>query len=87
MGAACRQRRVNFVNDGPFAVYLKKEENPMKSTKHMWKRCLSVLLVLCMVGAFILPNIKVNAADTDADLWVDRSTAAMPMTASQKQPH
>ena len=43
----------------------------MKSTKHLWKRCLSVLLVLCMVGAFILPNIKVNAADTDADLWVD----------------
>lgn len=43
----------------------------MKSTKHMWKRCLSVLLVLCMVGAFILPNIQVNAADTDADLWVD----------------
>ena len=54
-----------------YTVYLKKEENPMKSTKHLWKRCLSVLLVLCMVGAFILPNIKVNAADTDADLWVD----------------
>lgn len=43
----------------------------MKSTKHLWKRCISLLLVLCMVGAFILPNIKVNAADTDADLWVD----------------
>ena len=60
-----------FVNDGPFTVYLKKEENSMKSTKRMWIRCLSVLLVLCMVGAFILPNIKVSAADTDADLWVD----------------
>ena len=43
----------------------------MKSTKHVWKRCLSVLLVLCMIGAFILPNIPVQAADTDADLWVD----------------
>ena len=43
----------------------------MKSTKHVWKRCLSVLLVLCMVGAFILPNIPVHAAETLADLWVD----------------
>ena len=43
----------------------------MKSIKHMWKRCICVLLVLCMVGAFILPNIKVSAADNDADLWVD----------------
>ena len=43
----------------------------MKSTKHVWKRCLSVLLVLCMVGAFILPNIPVHAAETQADLWVD----------------
>lgn len=43
----------------------------MKSSKHMWKRCLSVLLVLVMVAAFILPNIHVSAADTDADLWID----------------
>lgn len=43
----------------------------MKSTKHVWKRCLSVLLVLCMIGAFILPNIPVQAAETEADLWVD----------------
>ncbi len=43
----------------------------MKSSKHMWQRCLSVLLVLVMVAAFILPNIHVSAADTDADLWVD----------------
>ena len=43
----------------------------MKSTKHMWKRCLSVLLVLCMIGAFILPHVSVQAADAAADLWVD----------------
>ncbi len=43
----------------------------MKSSKHMWKRCLSVLLVLVMVAAFILPNIPVSAADTNADLWID----------------
>ncbi len=43
----------------------------MKSSKHMWQRCLSVLLVLVMVAAFILPNIHVSAADTDADLWID----------------
>ncbi len=43
----------------------------MKASKHMWKRCLSALLVLVMVAAFVLPNIHVNAADTDADLWID----------------
>jgi len=43
----------------------------MKTSKHMWQRCLSVLLVLVMVAAFILPNIQVSAADTDADLWID----------------
>ncbi len=43
----------------------------MKSSKHMWKRILSALLVLVMVAAFILPNIHVSAADTDADLWID----------------
>ena len=43
----------------------------MKTSKHMWQRCLSALLVLVMVAAFILPNINVKAADTDADLWVD----------------
>lgn len=43
----------------------------MKSSKHMWMRCLSVLLVLVMVAAFILPNIHVSAADTNADLWID----------------
>ncbi|MBQ2893176.1 MAG: discoidin domain-containing protein [Oscillospiraceae bacterium] len=43
----------------------------MKSSKHMWKRVISALLVLVMVAAFILPNIHVSAADTDADLWID----------------
>lgn len=43
----------------------------MKTSKHMWKRCLSALLVLVMVAAFVLPNIHVNAADTNADLWID----------------
>ena len=43
----------------------------MKSSKHMWKRVISALLVLVMVAAFILPNIQVSAADTDADLWID----------------
>ena len=43
----------------------------MKTSKHMWKRVLSALLVLVMVAAFILPNVHVNAADTDADLWID----------------
>ncbi|MBQ9929344.1 MAG: discoidin domain-containing protein [Oscillospiraceae bacterium] len=43
----------------------------MKSSKHMWKRIVSALLVLVMVAAFILPNIHVSAADTDADLWID----------------
>ena len=43
----------------------------MKSSKHMWKRVISVLLVLVMVAAFILPNVHVSAADTDADLWID----------------
>lgn len=37
----------------------------------MWRRVLSALLVLVMVAAFILPNVHVNAADTDADLWID----------------
>ena len=43
----------------------------MKTSKHMWKRVISALLVLVMVAAFILPNIHVSAADTDADLWID----------------
>ena len=43
----------------------------MKPSKHMWKRVISALLVLVMVAAFILPNIQVSAADTDADLWID----------------
>ncbi len=43
----------------------------MKSSKHMWKRIISALLVLVMVAAFILPNVHVSAADTDADLWID----------------
>jgi len=43
----------------------------MKASKHMWQRCLSALLVLVMVAAFILPNIHVSAADTNADLWID----------------
>ena len=43
----------------------------MKSSKHMWKRVISALLVLVMVAAFILPNVQVSAADTDADLWID----------------
>ena len=43
----------------------------MKTSKHMWMRVVSALLVLVMVAAFVLPNIHVSAADTDADLWID----------------
>lgn len=43
----------------------------MKSTKHTWKRYLSVLLVLCMVAAYLLPSGLVSAANAGATLWVD----------------
>lgn len=44
----------------------------MKSYSQMWQRCLSVLLILCMVTAYLLPNITpVTAADIGAVLWVD----------------
>ena len=36
----------------------------------MWQRCLSVLLALCMVAAYLLPSGLVRAEDA-AVLWVD----------------
>ena len=43
----------------------------MSGRNSTWNRYVSVLLIVCMVAALLMPAIRVNATDTDAVLWVD----------------